>query len=144
MPGWMKHKLESRLQGAMSITSDTQMIPPLWQKGKKKLKSLLIKVKEESKNSGLKLNIQKTKIMASGPITSWQIEREKVEAVTDFIFLGSKISMDSDCSREIKRRLLSGTKAKINLDSVLKSREITLSAKVHKVKVIVFPGVMYR
>ena len=82
--------------------------------------------------------------MAFGPITSWQIEREKVEAVTDFIFLGSKISMDSDCSREIKRRLLSGTKAKINLDSVLKSREITLSAKVHKVKVIVFPGVMYR
>ena len=104
------------------------------------LKSLLMKVKEESEKVGLKLNIQKTKIMASGPITSWQIDGE---TVTDFIFLGSKITADGDCSQEIKRCLLLGRKAMINLDSILKSRDITLPTKVHLVKAIVFPVVMY-
>ena len=107
------------------------------------LKSLLMKVKEESKKVGLKLNIQKTKIMASGPITSWQIDRGMVETVADFIFLGSKITADGDCSHEIKRRLLLGRKAMINQDSILKSRDITLPTKVHLVKAIVFPVVMY-
>ena len=101
----------------------------------------MMKVKEESEKAGLKLNIQKTKIMASGPITSWEIE--KLEAVTDFIFLGSKITVDSDCNHEIKRRLLLGKKAMTNLDSVLKSRDITLLTKVHTVKAMVFPVVMY-
>ena len=96
---------------------------------KKELKSLLMKVKKESKKSGLNLNIQKTKIMASGPITSWKIDGETMETMTDFIFLGSKISADGDCSHEIKRRLLLGTKAMTNLDSILKSRDITLPAK---------------
>ena len=103
------------------------------------LKSLLMRVKEESKKAGLKLSIQKTKIMASSPITSWQIEGEKVEAVTDFISLGSKISAGSDCSHEIKRRLLLRRKAMINLDSVLRIRDITLLTKVHIVKALVFP-----
>ena len=107
------------------------------------LKSLLMKVKEESEKAGLKLNIQKTKIMASGPITSWQTDGEKVETVTDFIFLGSKIIADGDCSHEIKRCLLCGRKAMTNLDSVLKSRDITLLTKVHIVKAVVFPVVMY-
>ena len=107
------------------------------------LKSLLMKVKEESKNIGLKLNIQKTKIMASGPITSWQIDGETVETVADFIFLGSKITADGDCSNEIKRSLLLGRKAMIDLDSILKSRDITLPTKVHLVKAMVFPVVMY-
>ena len=106
------------------------------------LKSLL-KVKEESEKAGLKLNIQKTKIMASSPITSWQIEGGKVEAVTDFIFLGSKIIADSDCSHEIKRYLLLGRKAMINLDRVLKNKDITLLTKVHIVKAMVFPVVIY-
>ena len=105
----------------------------------KELKSLLMKVKEESKNVGLKLNIQKTKIMASCPITSWQIDGETVETVTDFIFLGSKIMADGNCSHEIERRLLLGGKAMINLDNILKSRDITLPAKVHLVKAMVFP-----
>ena len=96
MLDWMKHKLESRLQGEISVTSDTQMTPPLWQSEEEEPKSLLIKVKEESEKVGLKLNIQKTKIMASGPITSWQIDGKTVETVTDFIFLGSKITADSD------------------------------------------------
>ena len=96
------------------------------------LSSFLMKVKEESKKVGLKLNIQKTKIMASGPITSWQIDRETVETVTDFIFLGSKITADDDCSHEIKRRLLLGRKAMTNPDSILKRRDITLPAKVHQ------------
>ena len=109
---------------------------------KKEPKSLLMKVKE-SKIAGLKLNIQKTKIMASGPITSWQIDGETMETVTDFIFLGSKITADHDCSHEIKRCLLLGRKAITNLDSILKSREITLPTKVHLVKAIVFPVVMY-
>ena len=107
------------------------------------LKSLLMKVKEESEKVGLKLNIQKTKIMASGPITSWQIEGETVETVANFIFGGSKITADGDCSHEIKRRLLLGRKVVTNLDSMLKSRDITLSTKVHLVKAMVFPRVMY-
>ena len=107
------------------------------------LKSLLMKVKEDSEKAGLKLNIQKTKIMASSPITSWQIEGENVEAVTDFIFLGSKITADSDCSHEIKRCLLLGRKAMTNLDNIFKSRDITLPTKVHIVKAMVFPVVMY-
>ena len=107
------------------------------------LKSLLMKVKEESEKVGLKLNIQKRKIMASGPITSRQIDGETMEAVSDFIFLGSKITADGDCSHEIKRCLLLGRKVMTNLDSILKSRDITLSRKVHLVKAMVFPGVMY-
>ena len=107
------------------------------------LKSLLMKVKEESEKVGLKLNIQKTKIMASGPITSWQIDGETAETVSDFIFLGSKMTADGDCSHEIKRHLLLGRKAMTNLDSILKSRDITLPTKVHLVKVMVFPVVMY-
>ena len=99
-------------------------------------------MKEESETVGLKLNIQKTQIMASGPITSWQIEGKKVEAVTDFIFLGSKITADGDCIHEIKRRLLLGIKAMTNLDSILKSRVITLPTKVHQVKAMVFSAVM--
>ena len=106
------------------------------------LKSLLMKVKEESEKVGLKLNIQKTKIMASGPITSWEMDGETVETVSGFIFLGSKITEDGDCSHEIKRRLLLGRKAMINLDSVFKSRDITLPTKVHLVKAMVFPVVM--
>ena len=111
------------------------------------LKRLLMKVKEESEKVGLKLNIQKTKIMASGPITSWQIDGERVETVAtvaDFIFLGSKIIMDGDCSHKIKRRLFLGRKVMTNLDSILKSRDITLPTKVHLVKAMVFPVVMYR
>ena len=107
------------------------------------LKSFLMKVKEESKKFGLKLNIQKTKIMASGPITSWQIDGETVETVSDFIFFGSKIIADGDCSHEIKRLLLLGRKVMTNLDSILKSRDITLPTEVHLVKAMVFPVVMY-
>ena len=107
------------------------------------LKSLLMKVKEESEKVGLKLNIQKTKIMASGPITSWQTDGGTVEIVSDFIFLGSKITADGDCSHEIKRRLLLGRRGMTNLDSILKSRDITLQTKVHLVKVMVFPVVMH-
>ena len=102
------------------------------------LKSLLMKVKEESEKVGLKLNIQKTKIMASGPSTSWQIDGETMETVTDFILLGSKITSGGDCNREIKRQLLLGRKAMTNLDSILKSRDITLLTKVHLVKAVVF------
>ena len=108
------------------------------------LKSLLMKVKQESEKVGLKLNIQKTKIMASGPITSWQIDRETMETVTDFIFLGSKITVCGNYSHGIKRCLLLGRKAMTNLDSILKSRDITLLTKVHIVKAMVFPLVMYR
>ena len=107
------------------------------------LKSLLMKVKEESEKVGLKLNIQKTKIMASGPITSWQIDGETVQTVTDFIFWGSKITVDGDCSHEIKRCLLLERKAISNLDSMLKTRDITLPTEVHLVKAMVFPVVMY-
>ena len=103
----------------------------------------LPKLKKESEKAGLKLNIQKTKIMASGPITSWQIDGETMETVRDFIFLGSKITADGDCSHEIKRHLLLGRKVMINLDSLLKSRDITLATKVHQVKATVFPVVIY-
>ena len=138
----MKHKLESRLPGEISVTSDMQMTPPLWQKVKE-LKSLLMKVKEESEKVALKLNIQKMKIMASGPITSWEIDGETVETVSDFIILGSKITADGDCSYEIKRRLLLGRKVITNLDSILKSRYITLLTRIRLVKAMVFPLVMY-
>ena len=110
---------------------------------REELKSLLMKVKEVSEKVGLKLNIQKTEIMASGPITSWQIDEETVETVTDFIFWGSKLTADGDCSHEIKRRLLLGRKAMANLDSILKSRDITLPTKVRLVKAMVFPVAMY-
>ena len=114
------------------------MTPPLWQKVE--LKSLLMKVKEESEKVGLKLNIQKTKITASGPITSWEIDGE---TVSGFIFLGSKITTDGDCSHEIKRCLLLGRKVMTNLDSIFKSRDITWPTKIHLVKTMVFPVVMY-
>ena len=125
MLGWMKHKLESRLVGEISITLDIVDDTTLMAESEE-LKSLLMKVKEESKNVGLKFNIQKTKIMAFGPITSWQIDGETMETVADFILGGSKITADDECSREIKRHLLLGRKAMINLDSILKSRDITL------------------
>jgi len=115
----------------------------LMAESEEELKSLLMKVKVESEKVCLKLNIQKTKIMASGPITSWEIDGETVETVSAFIFLGSKITADGDCSHEIKRRLLLGRKVITNLDSILKSRDITLSIKVHLVKAMVFPVVMY-
>ena len=139
MLGWMKHKLESRSLGEISITSDMQMTPPLCQKVKR---NLLMKVKEESEKAGLKLHIQKTKVIAFGPITSWEIDGETVEIVTDFIFLGSKITADGDCSHEIKRRLLLGIKTITILDSILKNRDIILPTKVHVVKAMVFPVVM--
>ena len=110
---------------------------------KEELKSLLMKVKEESENVGLKLNIKKTTIMTSGPITSWQIDGETIATVKDFIFLGSKITADGDCSHEIKRRLLLRRKAMTNLESILKSRDIILPTNVHLVKAMVFPVVMY-
>ena len=115
----------------------------LMAESEEELKSLLIKVKEESENFGLKLNIQKTKIMASGPITSWEIDGETVETVSDFILGGSKITADGECSHEIKRRLLLGRKVMTNLDSIFKSRDIALPTKVHPVKAVVFPVVMY-
>ena len=123
------------------------MTPPLWQKVKRnfhiKSKSLLMKVKKESDKSGSKHNIQKTKIMAPISITSWQIDGETMETVKNFVFLGSKSTADGDCSHEIKRCLLLGRKAMINLDCILKSRDITLSTKVCRVKAMVFPVVMY-
>ena len=115
----------------------------LMAESEEELKSLLLKVKVESEKVGLKLNIQKTKIMASSPITSWEIDALTVETVSDFIFLGSKITADGDCSHEIKRRLLLGRKVMTNLDSIFKSRDITLPAKVRLVKALVFPVVMY-
>ena len=115
----------------------------LMAESEEELRSLLMKVKEESEKVGLKLNIQKTKIMTSGPITSWEIDGETVEKVAHFIFWGSKITEDGDCSHEIKRRLLLGRKVMTNLDSILKSRDITLPTKVHLVKAMVFPVVMY-
>ena len=118
MLGWKKHKLESRLPGEISITSDMQMTPTLMAESEEELKSLLMKVQEESEKVGLKPNIQKMKIMASGPITSSEIDGETVETVSDFIFLGSKITADGDCSHEIKRRLLLGRKVMTNLDSM--------------------------
>ena len=118
-------------------------VTTLMAEGEEELKSLLMKVKEESEKVVLKLNIQKTKIMASGPITSWQIDGETMETVTDFILGGSKITADGDCSHEIKRRLLLGRKAMSKLDSILKRRDITLPTKVRLVKAMVFPVVMY-
>ena len=138
----MKHKLESRLLGGIPVTSDIQMIPPLWQRCRR-TKSLLMKVKEESEKVGLKLNFQKMKIMASGPITSRQTDEETMETVADFIFGGSKITADGDCSHEIKRCLLLERKAMTNLDIILKSRDIILPTKVHLVKAMVFSVIMY-
>ena len=115
----------------------------LMEEREEELKILLLKIKVESEKVGSKLSIQKTKIMASGPITSWEIEGETMETVSEFIFLGSKITADGDCSHEIKRRLLLGRKVMTNLDSIMKSRDITLSTKVHLVKSMVFPVVMY-
>ena len=144
MLGWKKHKLESILPGEILITSDMQMTPPLWQKVKREeLKNLLMKVKAESEKLDLKLNIQKTKIMAFGPITSWEIDGETEETVSHFILGGSKVTADGDCSHEIKRRLLLGRKIMTNLDSIFKSRDITLPTKVRLVKAMVFPVVMY-
>ena len=122
----------------LRYADDTTLIA----ESEEELKSLLMKVKEESEKVGLKLNIQKTKIMVSGPITSWEIDGETVETVSDFIFLGSKITAECDCSHEIKRCLLLGRKAMINLDSIFKSRDITLPTKVRLVKAMVFPVVM--
>ena len=136
--GWKKHKLESELLGEISITSDIIMAES------EELKSLLMKVKEESEKVSLKLNIQKTKIMAFGPITSWQIDRETMEIVRDFILGGYKITADGDCSHEIKRCLCLGRKIMTNLNSVLKSGDITLPSKVYLVKAMVFPLVIYR
>ena len=137
MLGWMKHKLESRFLEEISITSGMHMTI-LMAESEEELKGFLMKVKEESEKAGLKLNNQKRKIMASSPIMSWQINGETVETVTDFIFLGSKITADGDYSHEIKRRLLLGRKALTNLDSILKSRDITLLTKVSIVKAMVF------
>ena len=131
-PGWMNHKLESRLLGEIPITSDMQIT--IIAENEEELKSLL-KVKKESEKPGSKLSIHKTKIISSCPITLWCIEGEKVERVTDFIFLGSKFTMDGDCSHEIKRFLLLRRKTMINLDSILKSKDITLPTKVQIVKI---------
>ena len=141
MLGCMKHKLESRLLGEISITSDMRMT--FMAESEEELKSLLMIVKEEIEKVGLKLNTQKTKIVTSGPITSWQIDGETVETVADFILEGSKITADGDCSHEIKRLLLLRKKVMTNLDSILKSRDMTLSTKVHLFKAMVFPVVVY-
>ena len=132
-------KIAGRNINHLRYADDTTLMA----ENEEELKSLLIKGKEESEKVDLKLNIQKTKIMASGPITLWQIDWETVETVADFIFLGSKITADGDCSHEIKRRLLLGRKVMTNLDNILKSRDITLPIKVHLVKAMVFPAVMY-
>ena len=132
-------KIAERNINNLRYTDDTTLTV----ESEEELKSLLMKVKEESEKVGLKLNIQKMKIMASGPITSWQIDGETVETVSDFIFGGSKITTDGDCSHEIKRCLLLGKKVMTNLDSILKSRDITLPTKVHLVKALVFPVIMY-
>ena len=131
-------KIAGRNINNLRHTDDTILIAE-----SKELRSFLVKVKEESEKVGLKLNIQKTKIMASGPITSWQIDGETVGTVADFIFGGSKITADGDCSHKTKKCLLLGWKAMTNLDSILKSRDITLPTKVHLVKAMVFPVVMY-
>ena len=138
----MKHKLESRLPGEninnLRHTNDTTLMAE-----SEELKSLLMKVKQESEKVDLKLNIQKTKFMTSGPITSWQIDGETMETVTDFIFLGFKITIDGDCSHEIKRHLVLGRKVMTNLNTILKSRNITLPTKAHIVKAMIFPVVKY-
>ena len=143
MLGWRKYKLELKIAGRninnLRYADDTTLMA----ESEEELESLLMKVKEESEKVGLKLNIQKTKITASGPITSWQIDGETVETMAGFIFLGSKITADGDCSLEIKRHLLLGRKVMTNLDSILKIRDISLPANVSQVKAMVFPGVMY-
>ena len=132
-------KIAGRNINTLRYADDTTLVA----ESEEELNSLLMKMKEESENVGLKLNIQKTKIMASGPITSWQIDGETVETVTDFIFLGSKITVGGDCNHEIKKHLLLGRKPMTNLDSILKSRDITLPTKVRLVKAMIFPVVMY-
>ena len=132
-------KISGRNINNLRYADDTTLMA----ESEEELKSFLMKVKEESEIAGLRLNNQKTKIMASGPITSWQIDGETMETVTNFIFLGSKITVDGDCSHEIKRCLLLGKKAMTNLDSVLKGRDVTLPTKVQIVKAMVFPVVMY-
>ena len=143
MQGWMKHKLESRLLGGntnnLKYTDDTTLMA----ESEEELKSLLMKVKEKSEKGGLKLNIQKTKIMASGPIISWQIDGGTMETMRDFILGGSKITADDYCSHEIKRRLLLGRKVMTNLGCIFKIRDITLPTKVCLVKAMVFPVVMW-
>ena len=136
----MLSKIDQRNINNLKYADDTTLM----EESKEELKSLLMKVKEESGKAGLKLNIQKIKIMVYGPITSWQIDVEKMKTVTDFILLGSKITADGDRSHEIKRRLLLEKKSLTNLDSVFKSRDITLLTKVHLVKAMVFPVVVYR
>ena len=132
-------KIATRNINNLRYADDTTLMA----ESEEELKGLLMKVKEESEKVGLKLNIQKLKIMAFGPITSWQIDGETVETASDFIFLGSKITADGDCSHEIKKRLLLGRKVMTNLDSIFKTRDITLPTKVHLVKTMVFPVVMY-
>ena len=144
MPNWIKHKLEGtniagRNVNNLRYADDTTLTA----ESKKDLKSLLMKVKEEHEKVGLKLKLQKIKIMASGPITSWEVDEETMERVTDFIFLGSKITADGNCGHEIERHLLPGRKAKRNLDSILKSRDIILSTNAHIVKAMVFLVVVY-
>ena len=142
MLGWNKHKLESRFLGEISKASDMQMTQPWWQKAKKNYRPL-DESEEGTGKVGLKFNIQKTKIMASSPITSWEIDCDVMETVTNFIFGGSKITADGDCSHETKRCLLLGRKIMTNLDSILKSKDITLPTKVRLVKAMVFPVVLY-
>ena len=139
MLGWKKHKLESRNINNLRYPDDTNLMA----ESEEELKSLMMKVKEESEKVGLKLNIQKTKIMTSGPIASLQVDEETVETVTNFIFRGPQITADGDCSHEIKSCFLLGRKVMTNLDSILKSRDITLPTKVRLVKAMVFPVVMY-
>ena len=143
MPSWMKRKAGIKIAGRNINNLRYADNTTLMAKSEEELKSLLMKVKEESEKVGLKLSIQKSKIMASGPITSWQIDGETMEVVTCFILGGSKITADGDCSHEIKSHLLLGRKVMTNLDSIFKSRDITLPTKVHLVKAIVFPVVMY-
>ena len=142
MPSWMSYKPDVKIGGRninnLRYVEDTTLMAE-----NEELTSLLMRVKDESERAGLRLNIKKTKIMASGLMTTWQIEEEKVEVMTDFLFLGSKITADGDCSHEIRRHLLLGRKAMTNLDSVLNSRDITLLAKVHIVKAMIFPVVTY-
>ena len=143
MLGWMNQagiRIAGRNINNLRYADDTTLMA----ESEEELKSLLMKVKEESEKVGLQLSIQKTKIMASGPITSWQIDGETMETVRDFIFLGLEITADGDCSHEIKRRLLLGRKTMTNLDSIFKSRDITLPIKVCLVKAMVFPEVVYR
>ena len=143
MLGWMNQagiRIAGRNINNLRYADDTTLMA----ESKEELKRLLMKVKEESEKVGLQLSIQKTKIMASGPITSWQIDGETMETVRDFIFLGLEITADGDCSHEIKRRLLLGRKTMTNLDSIFKSRDITLPIKVCLVKAMVFPEVVYR